>query len=189
MQIIKATDAIEAIRKRLKPKRFQHCLNVAQVAQDMAGYFEVNPDKAYLTGLLHDYAKNLSPSDLLELSAKHNIGDETEIEVPELLHGPVGAFLIQSELGIDDPEILQAIRVHTLGSINMSSLDKIIFLADMIEPQRDMYPDLDILRVLCYQDLDQSMLVGLASCIRYCLERRLILHPRSAEVWNKFLIK
>lgn len=188
--MIKASEAVAIVRARLSAGRFQHCLNVAQVARELAEIYGVNQEQAYLTGILHDYAKDLQADGLLLIAEEHSlIGDETERQAPDLLHAPVGAYLLAQELGLQDGEILEAVRVHTLGSLSMSPLDKIIFLADMIEPSRDMYPDLERLRQLSRYDLDQAMLLGLESTIRYCLERRVVLHPSTVAVRNIFLQK
>ena len=180
-------EIINKLSARLSPHRLQHSLQVAGVARDMAKTYGSDPDKAYTIGLLHDYAKGLSGADLLALARENAlIEDEVESQAPDLLHASVGAYLLATELNIDDPEILQAVRVHTLGSLEMSQLDKIIFLADMIEPGRD-FPGLERLQCLAGRDIDRAMLFALDSTIRYCLEQGRILHPRTITVRNKFL--
>ncbi|WP_054691970.1 bis(5'-nucleosyl)-tetraphosphatase (symmetrical) YqeK [Syntrophomonas palmitatica] len=178
---------IDIIQKRLSPRRFQHCLQAAQVAAEMAGIFGADPDKAYLTGLLHDYAKGISGGELLRLADEHSlIQDEVDRWVPDLLHAPVGAYLLRHELGITDAEILKAVTCHTMGALDMNALDKIIFLADMVEPGRD-YPGQERLKCLAFRDLDKAMLFGLESTIRYCLDQGRILHPQTIAVRNHFL--
>ncbi len=180
-------EIIKLLEAKLSPRRVQHCLEVARVAREMAENYGIDPDKAYTTGLWHDYAKGMSGSELLNIaSAKFLLEDEIENLVPDLLHAPVGAYLLETELGIDDPEILQAVKAHTLGAMEMTTLDKIIFLADMIEPGRD-FPGLERLQCLAGRDLDRAMLFGLDSTIRYCLEQGRILHPLTVSVRNKFL--
>jgi len=188
--MINASQAIDIISVRLSPRRCRHSMNVAQEAANLADHYGVDREKAYLTGILHDYAKDLKPDDLLLIAGENGLIDyEVERQLPDLLHAPVGAFLLKQELGIEDGEMLEAVRFHTMGSLQMSPLDKIIFLADMIEPDRDAYPDLERLRRLAFDDLDQAMLLGLDSTIRYCLDRRAVLHSRTVEVRNMFLQK
>ncbi len=184
-------DAAEQIIKaRLSAHRVQHCLGVAGAARDLAQLYGVDDEKAYLTGILHDYAKNLTAAQLLLVAGQdEQIADEAEKKIPELLHAPVGAYLLAEELGINDKEILEAVKAHTLGSMTMNSLAKIIFLADMTEPNRDMYPELERLRQLSRYNLDEAMLLGLESTIRYCLDEGRLLHPRTVEVRNMFLQK
>jgi predicted HD superfamily hydrolase involved in NAD metabolism len=188
--MIKAGEAIQMISARLSPRRLQHSLMVAETARELACDHGADATKAYLIGILHDYAKNLPAEELLAIATAGGlVGHEIEILLPGLLHAPVGAYLLVRDLKIEDQEILQAVRVHTLGSTNMSVMDKIIFLADMIEPSRKAYPDLERLRQLCPLDLDQAMLLGLESTIRYCLERGTLLHPRTVEARNTFLLQ
>jgi len=177
------------IRARLCDSRWLHSLGVAMTAQEMAKQHGGNPDQAYLAGILHDYARDLSGSELLVLARCHNlIVDEIEVLVPDLLHARVGAWLLRRERGLDDEDLLAAVECHTLGSENMSKLAKIIFLADMIEPGRRPYPALENLRRLCSTDLDEAMLVGLESTISYCLERGNLLHPLTVQARNAFLL-
>lgn len=183
-----AAQAERLIKNRLSQKRYQHSLGVARCAEQLAIRFGIDGHKAYITGIFHDYAKNLSPRQLLELAGQAGlITHPVEKESPELLHAPVGAYLLKTGLGLDDAEILAAVKAHTLGSANMSSLDKIIYLADMIEPTRSPYPELDKLRQLADQSLDKAMLLGLESTIRYCLARGKLLHPVTVEARNEFL--
>jgi predicted HD superfamily hydrolase involved in NAD metabolism len=153
----------------------------------MAEQFGISRNQAHVTGLLHDYAKGIAGSELLILAADFGIPLTTEDRLlPDLLHGPVGAKMLEHDVGITDSEMLSAIAAHTLGSLRMSTLDKIIFLADMIEPGRD-YPMMDRLSCLCERDLDAAMLFALDITIRYCLDQARILHPRTIAVRNRFL--
>ena len=177
----------EIIRRRLSPSRFKHSLEVARVARELAEIFGVEVDKAYITGLLHDYAKGLSGAELLTAAEKGKLTQhDMDYQIPDLLHAPVGAWLLQQELGIDDQEILRAVAVHTTGDLNMSQLEEIIYLADMIEPGRD-YPGQDRLKCLAYRDLNQAMLFGLETTLRYCLDQGRLIHPRTVEVRNAYL--
>lgn len=181
-------EIIEHLKGRLSAHRLQHSLDVAAEARTLAPLYGVDPEKAYAIGLLHDYAKGMSGSALLALAEEHGLlEDETERQVPDLLHAPVGAYLLETELGIEDPEFLQAVRVHTLGSMDMSIMDKIIYLADTFEPGRD-YPGVERIKCIAGRDLDQAMLLAMDATIRYCLEKGRILHPRTIMVRNNFLI-
>lgn len=177
----------ELIERRLSKRRFQHSLQVAMVAEQMATHYGLDTEKAYITGLLHDYAKGVSGQELMQIARDYGlIEDEMDLEIPDLLHAPVGAWQLQHELGINDQEILKAVACHTTGALKMSELDKIIYLADMIEPGRD-YPGLERLKCVSGRDLDHGMLLGLESTIRYCLEQGRILHPRTIAVRNYYL--
>ncbi|MGE5380342.1 MAG: bis(5'-nucleosyl)-tetraphosphatase (symmetrical) YqeK [Methylocystaceae bacterium] len=180
--------ARDIIEKRLSPHRFQHSLGVASAAAKLAAQHGEDQQKAELAGLLHDYAKNLDAPTLIAVA--EYLGIELAAEdrlLPDLLHGPVGALLVKQDLGLQDQQILAAISSHTMGGLSMSNLDKIIFLADMIEPGRD-YPLLERLTCLCERDLDSAMIFGLDLTIKYCLEQRRLLHPLTVAVRNHFLI-
>ncbi|HPF20539.1 MAG TPA: bis(5'-nucleosyl)-tetraphosphatase (symmetrical) YqeK [Syntrophomonas sp.] len=180
-------EILAILERRLSEHRFQHSVAVAQAARELAAIFGEEEDLAYKTGLLHDYAKGIPAPQLIAIASENGlIEDEIENKVPDLLHAPVGAYLLKLELGIENPTVLEAVRVHTMGSLHMSRLDKIIFLADMIEPGRD-YPGQDRLDCLARRDLDRAMLYGLDATIRYCLDQARILHPRTITVRNHFL--
>jgi len=187
--MISQAEAIRLIRERLCDSRWQHSLGVAMTARQMAEQHGEDPDQAYLAGILHDYDRDRSGTELLTLARCHGlIEDEIEVLVPDLLHARVGAWSLRRELGLDDKDLLAAVESHTLGAEKMSKLAKIIFLADMIEPGRRPYPALERLRLLCSADLDDAMLVGLESTISYCLEQGRLLHPRTVRARNAFLL-
>lgn len=180
-------DILKTVEARLSPARFKHSLGVAQEARRLAERCGIDEEKAYLAGLIHDYAKGIAGDELLRIAENSKlIDDEIYYKLPDLLHAPVGAFLVKRELKIDDFEILSAVSKHTLGDTEMNLLDKIIFLADMIEPGRD-FPGLERLKCLADRDLDEAMLYALESTIRYCMEKRRIIHPKTVMVRNFFL--
>ncbi|MGI6226700.1 MAG: bis(5'-nucleosyl)-tetraphosphatase (symmetrical) YqeK [Peptococcales bacterium] len=182
-------DYQEIIKKRLSKARYEHSLGVAETARDLALFNQIDPFKAYLTGILHDYAKELTNQELIELGKSYNlISDEVELYEPELLHGPVGAVLIREELGINDIEILNAIRYHTTGCKEMDKLSQIIYIADYIEPNRK-FPGVDCIRDTAYTDLTKGVLLGLNSTIRYLLEIEQPLHKLTIEARNGLLLK
>lgn len=162
-------------------------MEVASVARDMARIFGLNEDKAYLAGILHDYAKGIPGHELLALAKQNNIlEDDVEAQSPDLLHAPVGAFLLARDEGLLDDEILDAIRYHTLGRVGMTDLEKALFLADMIEPGRD-FPGIERLHCLVRRDLDQGMIQAIDSTLRYCMEQGRLIHPRTVLVRNYLL--
>ncbi|MDD6213178.1 MAG: nicotinate-nucleotide adenylyltransferase [Clostridiales bacterium] len=140
-------EIMEVLQKKLKPSRYRHTLGVADTAEKMARcYGTVKPEQAHLAGILHDCGKN---------------------EGTAITHGPVGARIAREEFGITDEEILGAIRWHTTGKPGMSDLEKIIFIADYIEPGRDQAPRLNELRKMAYIDLDQTMVWILEDTLSY----------------------
>ena len=128
----------EELAQRLQKKRYEHSLGVADTAAMLAGRFGVDVEKARIAGLLHDCAREYRTADLPAEAARRSIAyGEVERAMPLLLHAYVGARRAEELYGVTDTEIQQAIWRHTVGGEHMTKLDKIIYFADMIEPQRD----------------------------------------------------
>ena len=127
-------------RSRLSDARYEHTLRVADTAEDLALVHDLDADRARLAALLHDAAREIGPDESLTLADKWNVNvGESERQSPKLLHGPVAAELARRELGIDDEEVLEAVRAHTTGKPEMGPLAHVLYVADKIEPARD-YP-------------------------------------------------
>lgn len=179
--------AMKIIQGRLSARRYEHSLQVAEEARQMAVRFGIDPGKAYFAGLIHDYGKGMSGAELLQTAEENQlIEDDVERRSPDLLHAPVGALLLKRDLNIDDVEVLNAVKHHTLGQVGMSDLDKIIYLADMIEPGRD-FPGIERLRCVAERDLDNAMIIGIESTLRYCIDTQKLIHPRTIMVRNWLL--
>lgn len=175
------------VSRRLTPHRLAHVLAVRDCAVELAKAHGEPAEKEGLAGLLHDYARDLPEEELLRIGEEEGlITCEIERQVPLLLHGPVGALLARRELGIEDPEVLEAISLHTLGGPGMGRLAKIVYLADMVAEGRN-FPGVEELRKKAFEDLSEALLLGFASTIRYCLETRRLIHPQTLAAWNYFL--
>ena len=178
----------ERLASMLKPKRFRHSINTMQTAVALAKHYKVDIEKAAIAGLLHDCAKNLSDEDLLVCCNKYGIAvSELEKRQPFLLHGAVGAVIAKNEFYVDDCEILKAIMCHTTGCVNMCTLDKIIFLADYIEPARE-HKEAEAARKLVYEDIDKAMLFTYDSVIKYVISKNGLIHPNTIEARNELLM-
>ncbi|MBO5197563.1 MAG: bis(5'-nucleosyl)-tetraphosphatase (symmetrical) YqeK [Lachnospiraceae bacterium] len=148
------------VRKVLPKKRFWHTVGVAYTAADMALIFGENQTRALVAGLLHDCAKYLTAEEQLAECIRHNLPvSEIEQKHPSLLHAKLGAYYAKKEYGVKDEGILSAITWHTTGRPEMTVLEKIIYLADYIEPMRNQpaKPSLDEIRKLCFTDLDRAV--------------------------------
>lgn len=166
------TVTLEKIRKDMKKtldaKRYVHTLGVEYTAAALAMRYDVSIRKARIAGLLHDCAKCLSDEKKLSICEKHNIVvNEVERRNPFLLHGKVGSFLAMEEYQICDSDIINAILNHTTGRPEMSPLEKIIFIADYIEPDRKQAPNLDSIRKEAFLDLDKTLLMILEDTLNY----------------------
>lgn len=163
-------EIIELIRDTQKEKRFFHSIRVADTACALASNYLFPPKIAYYTGLLHDCAKHLSGDELIKFCKDRNLSlTESEIESPLLLHGLVGSHIARDKFHIDE-EMAHAIEVHTRGSKNMSLLDKIIFIADYIEPGRRRSKILSEARTMAYKNLDLCIVMILEDTIAYLKE-------------------
>lgn len=186
---MKLKEIRQLVEKQMTPARWRHTLGVVQAAVKLARMHQVDTEKAELAALLHDLGRDMPSSSLLEIAkAQGLVTHPVEARQPDLLHGPVAAFLAGSQWGIKDGEVTAAIAQHTLGAPRMSRLAKVIYLADMIEPGRD-YPGVEELRRLAEHDLDQALLAGFDQTVRYCLERGYLLHPATIEARNALLLK
>ena len=152
----------EKLRASLNKKRYEHSIGTMRCAISLAARWHVNGAQARLAGLLHDCAK-LPPESLLALATQHALPvDEFEREAPGLLHDRLGAIIARDEYGVQDADVLAAIRCHQLCRAHMTGLDKVVYLADKIEPTRD-YPGVDVLRSLAQEDLDRAVLACMDS--------------------------
>ncbi len=160
----------ERMERMLKPKRFIHSLAVADTAVRLGAELGGDPVILAIAGLLHDGAKNLSDKDLLSLAGEHGlITDPAELKRPDILHGPVAAWLAEREWGESDPRLLQAIRLHTTAGPEMCLEAGIVFMADLIEPRRN-YPGVERLRKAVSQGLSQAVVMAIDDTYEY-LER------------------
>ncbi len=180
-RIYPAADADVFARERLSAKRYGHTLRVADTAEDLARAHGVEPERARLAALLHDAARQISSEEFVGLAEDLGLGvGEPERESPKLLHGPVAAELARQELGVEDGEVLEAIREHTTGRPGMGPLSLVLYVADKIEPARD-YPSVENLRRLARRDLRAAAAESLRRSIAHNEERGRSTHPASIE--------
>ena len=177
------------IESRLDRKRVQHTLGVEKEAMRLVRRYGGDMEKAQIAALLHDVAKKIKKKEKLNLAQIYNIErDPGSRQDPGRLHGPLAAEMMRRELGISDPDILNAVRYHTTGRENMSRLEKIIYLADLIEEGRD-FPGVEELRELAEEDLDTALLEGMRHVLLYLVENRSPVQLLSIEAYNDLLKK
>lgn len=166
------------LKKHLTKDRYHHTLGVAYTAVAMAMRYNPDPGnsdfmkRAETAGLLHDCAKCMDNNKKLHICEKNNISYSSfEASHPYLLHGKVGAYIAKTKFDIQDEDILQAITWHTTGRPDMSLLEKIIFIADYIEPSRNPIPELDAIRQLAFLDIDKAMEKILSNTLKFLEEK------------------
>lgn len=156
------------LRKKLKGSRYIHTLGVEYTSVCLAMKYEADLERAELAGLLHDCAKELPEKKLIKICRDHGEKiSKMEFRQPFLLHGKAGACLARDKFGVEDEELLDAIRYHTTGRPEMTLLEKIVFVADYIEPNRKKADNLTELRRLAFEDLDETVLQILEQTLDY----------------------
>lgn len=177
----------EKLEASLSPKRFNHSINVMNTAVLLAKRFGEDEDKARIAGLLHDCARDIRGPRMYDMCKAYNIElDYLRAAQPELIHGELGVYVVKEQYNIQDKQVLSAILWHTTGCEKMTSLDKIIFLADYIEPARS-FNGVEEARRLAYEDLNRAMLYALDRTIKYVMMREVFIHPDTLKARNSIL--
>ncbi len=176
----------ELLKGHLKPARYLHTLGVVKTAEKLAKRHRVAVARCRTAALLHDCAKTLERESIQHL-LKRSGADALECQAPGLWHAPVGAWLARRTFGVKDPEILAAIRNHSTGAPGMTPLQKILFVADYIEPGRPKWPELKTLRPLAMRDLDRAFFEVLRHKLMDLLQNGRKIHPRSLAAYHEAL--
>ncbi len=180
---------ITLIRSKLTADRFNHSLNVADSAKELALSYGADVDKAYTAGLLHDVMKNASEEEQLGVLSEAGIElMPVERENKKLWHAIAGAAYVKFVMGIDDRDIIRAVRYHTTGRSGMSLLERIVYLADYISADRN-YNGVEDMRRLCKSDSDEAILYALTFGIPDLVSKGRVIHPDSIDLYNEVIIK
>lgn len=184
---MKRREIEKQLKKALDKDRFNHTLGVMYTAAALAMAHGADMEQALYAGLLHDCAKCIPNEEKIALCRKYQIPVSTaEERSPFLLHAKLGAYYARNTYEIQDEEILHAIKVHTTGEPGMNTLDKIIYIADYIEPNRDQAPNLETIRKLAFQNLDETMEQILGDTLSYLKEKGGEIDPLTAETYAYF---
>lgn len=179
-------ELIRAVSAGMPSKRWKHTEGVMETAVILANRFGADPVKADLAALLHDLAKFWPIEDQVAVIVENQLDMELLQYDKQLLHAEVGAFVAKRDYGIEDPEVLDAIRYHTSGRIGMTLMDKIVCLADYIEPGRD-FPGVDQIRELAKHHLEEALIAGFDSTIRFLLDKRKSIFPTTMFARNDLI--
>ena len=182
---------LRKLRKKIEKvqdaKRFEHTLGVEYTSAALAMRYGASVKDAQTAGLLHDCAKCLTDKERVSICKKNNI-PMTELEKanPFLLHAKVGAFLARERYGVTNQDILNAIHNHTTGRPGMSLLEKIVFIADYMEPGRNHAPNLEEIRKMAFMDLDQTLLKILGDTLEYLGSENGNVDPMTRKTWEYY---
>lgn len=181
------TEILKWLKDNLNEERYIHTLGTAECARELAKKYGLDNEKAYLAGLLHDCAKCFSNDNLLDIIHRHLQVEECEMLNYKTLHAPVSAYIAEKEFHVTDKEILSAIRWHTLGKLDMTDFEKIVFLADKIEPNtRDKEYSSEIRTLLDEEKgLDKALLRCYKETIKSLVKRDLKICILTVEIYNK----
>ena len=189
----KEKEMLACLAATLRPKRYRHTLGVAYTAANLAVCHGVDPERARVAGLLHDCAKYFSNEEMYRLCDDYGISlSPSEQNNPALIHSKLGAYLVKNRYGIDDVEIASAISYHTTGKPGMTPLEKIIYLADYMEPYRNMNCrpySLDEVRKACFADLDKGLKMILHNTVEYLERCEMTVDPTTIETYQYYLSK
>ncbi len=178
---------INILKENLTEKRFNHSMQVAKEAKKLAIEHNIDKEQAFLAGLIHDCCKCFSLPKIYEACEKYNFKlDEVLEKQPDLAHSFLGYYVAKDIYNIKDENILNSIKYHTTGRANMSSLEKIIYIADYIEPTRVYFEGIYTARELAYKDLDKAMEYILKSTIQFNTKKGRIIHPLSLQAYEYY---
>ena len=184
-----ADDALyDLLRERLNPDRYTHSLNVADSAKALALRFGADADKAYTAGLLHDVMKNAPAEEQFQLFREAGVTlTPLEAANKKLWHAMGAPLFLRLKLGIEDEEILNAVRYHTTGRAGMSLMEKIVFTADYISAERQ-YNGVDVMRALAEKSLEDAMLYALQFTLTKLSAQRRCIHPDCLACYNDIIM-
>lgn len=172
------------LSKRLPRDRFEHVLRVDETAKKLAAKYGVPIDKAEKAALFHDIAKFTDKELLRTILIKEKIDKRLLSFHHELWHGPVGSVIASDEFGVKDEDILNAVRYHTTGRAGMSRLEKVIYVADMIEPGRQ-FPGVERLREIAMEDIDLAMGACIHQSVQFLVSKGVSVFPDSIDCYNE----
>ena len=181
--VLSSDEIVSKEKSNMTEDRFEHCIGVSKTAQRLAELNHYDEDKAALAGFIHDYAKQVSVEDYREVIKTKGFDQDLLNWNRSIWHGIVGTYFIQRDLKITDSEILTAVRRHTTADVEMTTLDKIVFMADYIEPGRS-FPGVEEARKITYANLDKGVGYQLAHTLEFLIEKRNKIYPRTLDAYN-----
>lgn len=179
--------ALEIVKEQLTDHRYQHTIGVMNSAITLAEQYGADVKKAETAAIFHDYAKFHPKEEMKMHILKQKMPADLLDYNSELWHAPVGAYLVETKVGITDREVLEAIRYHTSGRENMSLLEKVVYLADYIEPGRH-FPGVEEVRELALRDLDEALIQSVKNSILFLMKKNQPVYPLTLTMYNDLVM-
>ncbi|MFC6170651.1 bis(5'-nucleosyl)-tetraphosphatase (symmetrical) YqeK [Loigolactobacillus jiayinensis] len=179
-------DLLARLHAQLSDGRFAHVQRVEQTAIKLAQQYGGDVQRAGLAGLVHDYAKQRPDAEFKQLIRQQRFDPDLLTANNGIWHGVIGAYLVERELGIHDTQVLNAIRRHTIGAVEMTTLDKIIFVADFIEPGRD-FPGVDQARAAAEASLDAGVRFEITNTLKFLIAKQVNIYPKTIDTYNAWV--
>lgn len=176
------------LKANLSQERYEHSLGTADCARELAKRFGLDEEKAYFTGLIHDCAKNLNQAETDSIIKNYLNLDEGELCSPKTHHAPVGAYIARKEFKVEEEEILSAIRWHTIGKVDMTDFEKIIFLADKLETRTRPCEICGPIREALNESLDAALLLCYKNTIKSLVDRNLRICSVTIDIYNSLIV-
>ncbi|MCY7848912.1 bis(5'-nucleosyl)-tetraphosphatase (symmetrical) YqeK [Bacillus haynesii] len=180
---MKHEEALACVQEQLTEQRYIHTVGVMETAVKLAERFGADVKKAETAAIFHDYAKFRPKEEMKQIILDGGGPLEVLDFHHELWHAPAGAALVKTEVGITDEDILSAIRFHTSGRPNMTLLEKVIYVADYIEPGR-RFPGVEEVRTLAEEDLDSALIQALKNTITFLISKNQAVYPETVATYN-----
>lgn len=175
------------LKKKLSPSRYEHTLSVSFTCMALAMRYGFDLDQAETAGLLHDCAKRYDDETIVKKCRKRGIElTESEQRAPAVIHAKLGAWIAEHKFGVTSPEVLSAIACHTTGKPDMGLLDKILYVADFIEPRREQIPSLPQIRMLAFKDLDQALVQILGGILEYLAQNNIDADHKTKQAYEYY---
>lgn len=185
---MKREEALSLVRDQITEHRYTHTLGVVDTAITLAEKYGADVQKAELAAIFHDYAKFRPKEEMAAIIKQQKMDPQLLSFHSELWHAPVGAYLVQKEAGVTDEAVLNAIRYHTSGRIGMTLLEKVVYVADYIEPGH-RFPGVEEVRELAQQDLDAALIQALKNTIQFLMKKNQPVYPDTFHTYNDLTMK
>lgn len=179
-------NALELVKPHLTEHRYVHTIGVTDTAVELAGKYGADIEKTELAAIFHDYAKFRPKDEMRSIIIEQSMPEDLLEYSSELWHAPVGAYLVKSEIGITDEEILGAIKYHTSGRPNMTLMEKCVFIADYIEPGR-AFPGVEEVRQMAQQNLDKAIALSLRNTVQFLMKKNQPVYPATFYTYNSIV--